>query len=64
MKWREGMRKQKVIKTTLGDLVAAVTDEVTASMGNTSEMYVVVSYIVSQLMRRKAKARHGAQYQA
>jgi hypothetical protein len=46
------MRRRQVIRTTLGDLIAAVTDEVAASMENTSDMYVVVSYIVSDLLSR------------
>jgi hypothetical protein len=46
------MRRRQVIRTTLGDLIAAVTDEVAASMENTSDIYVVVSYIVSDLLGR------------
>ena len=46
------IRQQKVIRTTLGDLIAAVTDEVTALTHNSTESYIVVSYIVSDILGR------------
>jgi hypothetical protein len=46
------MIRQKTIKTTLGELVTAVTDEVTAVMGDSPRTHLVVSYVVSDLLRR------------
>ena len=44
------LRQREIIRTTLGDLIAAVTDEVTAAFGDSPATYVVVSYIVSDLL--------------
>ena len=46
------LRQREIIRTTLGDLIAAVTDEVTAAFGDSPATYVVVSYIVSDLLIR------------
>ena len=46
------LRQREIIRTTLGDLIAAVTDEVTAAFGDSPATYVVVSYIVSDLLTR------------
>lgn len=46
------MERRKIIETTLGDLIAAVTDEVTALTHNSTESYIVVSYIVSDILGR------------
>lgn len=46
------MTRHKTIKTTLGDLVAAVTEEVTADFGDSSFAYSVVSYVVSDILTR------------
>ena len=40
------IRQQKVIRTTLGDLIAAVTDEVKPLVRDPSGLYMVVSYII------------------
>ena len=46
------IQKQKVIRTTLGDLIAAVTDEVKPSVRDPSGLYMVVSYIVNDVLAR------------
>ena len=49
------MTHPEIVRTTLGDLIAAVTDEVAASMDDSPEMYLVVSYIVSDLLSKGRK---------
>jgi phenylpyruvate tautomerase PptA (4-oxalocrotonate tautomerase family) len=45
------LRQREIIRTTLGDLIAAVTDEVTAAFGDSpTTTFVVVSYIVADLL--------------
>jgi hypothetical protein len=46
------MRRQKVIRTTLGDLIAAVTDEVKPFVHDPSRAYLVVSYILNHILAR------------
>jgi hypothetical protein len=46
------LRQREIIRTTLGDLIAAVTDEVTAAFGDSPATYVVVSHIVADLLIR------------
>jgi hypothetical protein len=48
------MGERKIIRTTLGELIVAVTDEVTALMGDASPgRYVVVSQVVADLLSRQ-----------
>ena len=44
------MRQRKVIKTTLGELIVAVTDEVMPIIRDPSGLYTVVSCILSDLL--------------
>jgi hypothetical protein len=44
------MRTKKEINTTLGDLIAAVTDEVSPLTGNQSRTNILVSYILNDLI--------------
>jgi hypothetical protein len=45
------MRQRKIIRTTLGELIVAVTDEVMPIVGDPSgRMYRVVSFILSDLL--------------
>jgi hypothetical protein len=44
------MRERKVIRTTLGELIVAVTDEVMPIIRDPSGLYRVVSYILSDLL--------------
>lgn len=52
------IRQQKVIRTTLGDLIAAVTDEVKRFVRNPSGQYMVVSYIVNDVLSRHRPRAH------
>jgi hypothetical protein len=47
---QKNMRQRKVIKTTLGDLIVAVTDEVMPIIRDPSGLYRVVSFILSHLL--------------
>jgi len=44
------MRQRKVIRTTLGELIVAVTDEVMPIIRDPSTMYMLVSCIVTDLL--------------
>lgn len=43
---------KKLIRTTLGDLIAAVTDEVKPFVREPSGVYMVASYILNDLLAR------------
>ena len=43
------MRQRKVIRTTLGELIAAVTDEVMPLIHDPSSLYMVVSCVLGDL---------------
>lgn len=45
-------RQKKVIRTTLGDLIAAVTEEVKPFVRDPSGVYMVVSYILNDVLAR------------
>jgi hypothetical protein len=47
------MRQRKIIRTTLGELIVAVTDEVMPIMRNPSGVYEVVSFVLSDLLARQ-----------
>ena len=47
------MRQRKVIKTTLGDLIAAVTDEVMPIIRDPAGAYMVVSWVVNDVLTRQ-----------
>ena len=47
---QKNMRQRKVIKTTLGDLIVAVADEVMPIIRDPSGLYRVVSFILSHLL--------------
>jgi hypothetical protein len=42
--------QQNVIRTTLGDLIAAVTDEVKPFVRDPLDVYIVVSRVLSDLL--------------
>jgi hypothetical protein len=44
------MRQRKVIKTTLGELIVALTDEVMPVIPDSSGLYRMVSFILSDLL--------------
>jgi len=45
--------QRKIITTTLGELIGAVTDEVKPIIRDPSDLYSVVSYILSDLLARQ-----------
>ena len=51
------MRQRKVIKTTLGDLIAALTDEVMPIIHDSTGAYMVVSWVVNEVLTRQ-RVRH------
>mgnify|MGYP003440580386 CR=1 FL=1 len=52
------IRRQKVIRTTLGDLIAAVTDEVKPLVRDPSGLYMVVSYVLNDVLARHRLRSH------
>jgi hypothetical protein len=54
----KNLRQQKVIRTTLGDLIAAVTDEVKPFVRDPSGLYTVVSYILNDVLARHRVRAH------
>jgi hypothetical protein len=44
------MRQGKVIKTTLGDLIAAVTDEVRPFVNDPLDLYIATSFVLNDLL--------------
>jgi hypothetical protein len=44
------MGRRKVIRTTLGELIVAVTDEVMPFVGDPSSLYMVVSCVVNNVL--------------
>jgi len=52
------MRQRKIISTTLGELIVAVTDEVMPIIRNRSAIYLVVSYILSDLFAQQRVLVH------
>ena len=49
------MRQRKVIRTTLGELIVAVTDEVMPIIRNPSGVYKIVSFILSDLLAHQTR---------
>ena len=52
------MRQRKVIKTTLGDLIVAVADEVMPIIRDPAGAYVVVSWVLSDVLTRQRVRDH------
>ena len=52
------MRPRKIIRTTLGELIVAVTDEVMPIIRDRSAIYMVVSYIFSDLLAHQRVRVH------
>ena len=55
------MNGSKTIETTLGDLIVALTEETVPAVSDKRDRYRVVSYIVTDLFRKKHvtfKRRH------
>ena len=51
--------QRKVIRTTLGDLIAAVTDEVKPFARDRSGLYMTVSHILSDILSRHRRRANG-----
>jgi hypothetical protein len=49
---QKAVRRQKVIKTTLGELIVALTDEVMPFVRDPSALYKVVSWAVNDVLTR------------
>lgn len=47
------MRQRKVIKTTLGDLIAAVADQVMPIIRDPPVAYMVVSWVLKDVLTRQ-----------
>lgn len=52
------IRQENVVRTTLGDLIAAVTDEVKPFVRDPSGLYTVVSYILNDVLARQRVRAH------
>ena len=52
------IKQQRVIKTTLGELVVAVTDEVMPLVREPSALYPAVSYIFNNVLTRRRRRVH------
>ena len=52
------MRQRKVIKTTLGDLIVAVTDEVMPIIHDPAGAYMVVSWVLNDVLTRQRGRDH------
>ena len=52
------MRQRKVIRTTLGDLIVAVTDEVMSIIRDPAGVYVVVSCVVNDVLSHRRLRDH------
>jgi hypothetical protein len=57
------IRQRKVIRTTLGDLIAAVTDEVKPFVRDPSGLYTVVSYILNDVLGHHRLRAHSSDYE-
>ena len=49
------MRKPKVIRTTLGELIVAVTDAVMPIIRDPAGVYVVVSWVVNDVLSHRLR---------
>jgi hypothetical protein len=59
--------QQKVIKTTLGDLIVAVTDEVKPLVRDPMSRYLVVSWVLTdvlahQRVRKRSRQNHSSRF--
>jgi hypothetical protein len=52
------MRPRKIIRTTVGELIVAVTDEVVPIIRDRSAIYMVVSYILRDLLAQQRVRVH------
>jgi hypothetical protein len=52
------MRQRKVIRTTLGDLIVAVTDEVMSIIRDPAGAYMVVSWVLNDVLTHQRLRNH------
>ena len=52
------MRKRKVIRTTLGELIVAVTDEVMPIIRDPADAYIVVSWVLNDVLTHRRLRYH------
>ena len=52
------MRQRKVITTTLGDLIVAVTDEVMPIIRDPGDAYMVVSWVLNDVLINRRLRDH------
>ena len=52
------MRQRKITKTTLGDLIVAVADEVMPIIRDPAGAYMVVSWVLSDVLTRQRVRDH------
>ena len=52
------MPQRKIIRTTLGDLIVAVTDEVMPIIGDPAGAYIVVSWVVNDILSHQRLRDH------
>ncbi len=52
------MRKRKVIRTTLGELIIAVTDEVMPIIRDPADAYIVVSWVLNDVLTHRCPRYH------
>ena len=50
--------QRRSIQTTLGDLIAALSEEIRPFLKSDRETYIVVGYIFNDLLRRARLRRH------
>jgi hypothetical protein len=50
------MRQRKVIRTTLGELIVTVTDEVMLIMRDPAGVYMVVSWVLNDVLTPSARS--------
>ena len=62
---QKAMRHQKVINTTLGELIVALTDEVMPFVRQPSALYKVVSWVLNDVLARhrlRSRKQSGRRY--
>jgi hypothetical protein len=52
------MRQRKVIRTTLGELIVAVTDEIMPIIRNPADAYIVVSWVLNDVLTHQRLRDH------
>ncbi len=52
------MRQRKVIETTLGDLIVAVADEVMPIIRDPAGAYMVMSWVLNDVLTRQRVQNH------